>query len=326
MPNPSIGFVYVLSNEAMPGLVKVGMTTQLSEIRAKKLRTTGVPLPFKVEFRAATCMPTEVERAAHTALDDYRVSSDREFFQTTPSHAANTVQDALLDVAGLEAWSPGWPESVERYFIRPRDRVALHLEAGDLLAVLARPGLTAREAEPLDIWEAHSDGDQVELLGARDPRYVAGISDYDPGAEMDPVPHLDRDRTAPNGILIGRERLVPGDQLLWLRSQCEGRMCRAALFEIKEYCQVIGRTWNLKIGPHGFPLILNDLVTETPTPGVIKVMQEVMRTMHPRSWAPRHPLIEEEAGFGGAPQPPEYWMPQLDVLRQPTRRKRHNQP
>lgn len=29
----TIGFVYVLSNEAMPGIVKVGMTTKLAEDR-----------------------------------------------------------------------------------------------------------------------------------------------------------------------------------------------------------------------------------------------------------------------------------------------------
>ncbi|MEV4252753.1 GIY-YIG nuclease family protein [Spirillospora sp. NPDC049652] len=324
MPAPSIGFVYVLSNEAMPGFVKVGMTRQLSEIRARKLRTTGVPLPFKVEFRTATCMPTEVEQAAHTALNDCRVSSDREFFRTTPSQATKAVRGALLEAAGLEAWSPGWPDNIDHHFVRSRDRLALHLRAGDLLAVLARPELASREADLLDIWEAHSDGDQVELLGAHAPEYVAGMSDYDPGAGADPVPHLDRDRTAPNGILIGRERFVPGDQLLWLRSQQEGRMCRAALFEVEDYVQVIGRTWDPKMGPFGIPLILNDLVTETPPQGVIQVTQKVMQKHQPRSWAPRQPLVDDGGGFGDHPQPPGYWMPQLDDPRPPNRRKRNH--
>jgi hypothetical protein len=44
------GFVYVLSNPAMPGLLKVGSTVGPVEKRAAGLsRMTGVPEPFKIE-------------------------------------------------------------------------------------------------------------------------------------------------------------------------------------------------------------------------------------------------------------------------------------
>ena len=39
-----------MSNPAMPGLLKVGFTTDTPDVRARELYTTGVPLPFKVEF------------------------------------------------------------------------------------------------------------------------------------------------------------------------------------------------------------------------------------------------------------------------------------
>ena len=46
-----IGIVYVLSNRAMPGLVKIGMTTRPElDTRLKELYTTGVPVPFDVEY------------------------------------------------------------------------------------------------------------------------------------------------------------------------------------------------------------------------------------------------------------------------------------
>lgn len=73
MPKYTVGFTYVLSNAAMPGMVKVGWTGDLGEDRAKKLRTTGVPLPFTVEFVAETSFPEQVEavlRAGH--LRDHR--------------------------------------------------------------------------------------------------------------------------------------------------------------------------------------------------------------------------------------------------------------
>jgi hypothetical protein len=41
--------VYVLTNEAMPGLVKIGLTTDSLESRILQLSSaTGVPLPFKM--------------------------------------------------------------------------------------------------------------------------------------------------------------------------------------------------------------------------------------------------------------------------------------
>ena len=39
--NFTIGFVYVLINESMPDLVKIGLTTWLPEDRSKQLFTTG---------------------------------------------------------------------------------------------------------------------------------------------------------------------------------------------------------------------------------------------------------------------------------------------
>jgi len=65
MPHYSVGFTYVLSNPAMPGMVKVGYSTRLAEDRAKELYTTGVPLPYAVEFGAATSFPEDVEAAVH---------------------------------------------------------------------------------------------------------------------------------------------------------------------------------------------------------------------------------------------------------------------
>jgi hypothetical protein len=70
VPKHTVGFVYVLSNPAMPGLLQVGWTGKLTESRARKLQTTGVPVVFTVEFRALTSMSEAVEAAAHQILAD----------------------------------------------------------------------------------------------------------------------------------------------------------------------------------------------------------------------------------------------------------------
>ena len=85
MPN----IVYVLTNPAMPGMVKIGMTDQEDlQLRMRQLYTTGVPLPFEcvIARRMEGREAAEIETALHTAFDPYRVNPSREFFEIEPEH------------------------------------------------------------------------------------------------------------------------------------------------------------------------------------------------------------------------------------------------
>lgn len=78
------GIVYLLTNPVMPGLVKIGMTTQKEiEQRMKELYTTGVPLPFECQFackvKKTDC--AKIEKALHTAFGPQRINANREFFR-----------------------------------------------------------------------------------------------------------------------------------------------------------------------------------------------------------------------------------------------------
>lgn len=77
----SKGFVYVLSNECMPGLVKIGRTKRSVSGRARELYSTGVAQPFNVveEVFSPDCIA--LERLIHEELQDHRVSDAREFFK-----------------------------------------------------------------------------------------------------------------------------------------------------------------------------------------------------------------------------------------------------
>ncbi|XVQ86425.1 GIY-YIG nuclease family protein [Microbispora siamensis] len=298
MSKHTVGFVYVLSNEAMPGIVKVGMTAKLAEDRARQLHATGVPLPFDVEFRALTSFPRKAEKRAHEFLEPFRVSRNREFFQVSPEIAIDAVRNALLEVAGIDAW-----DADEPHYVRSGDRIALTAAAGDLFVVLALPHVMAPRAEPVDFWQAHSDGDLLELMGTPDAEAIAGFSDDDPDGVVDPVPYLDRDGRVPNGVVNGRERLVAGDRLLWLTPLADGQVCKIALFEIRDHCQVVSRTWDRKLDPDGYPLLLNTPAYGELPPGMVRTVQLVMRMPPPRSWAPRsRASTGEELGHaaGGA--------------------------
>jgi len=74
--------VYVLTNPAMPGIVKIGKTTQL-EVgeRMKQLYSTGVPVPFDCAFACQVKDATEVEKALHIAFGMTRINPNREFFK-----------------------------------------------------------------------------------------------------------------------------------------------------------------------------------------------------------------------------------------------------
>jgi hypothetical protein len=77
--------VYVLTNPAMPGIVKIGKTTQLEvEERMKQLYSTGVPVPFDCAFACQVKDATEVERALHLAFGTGRINPNREFFKIEP--------------------------------------------------------------------------------------------------------------------------------------------------------------------------------------------------------------------------------------------------
>jgi len=85
--------VYVLTNPAMPGLVKIGYTTQEEAgRRIAQLYTSGVPVPFTIEFACRVERAAEVEKALHTAFSPNRINPKREFFRIEPEQAIAILQ------------------------------------------------------------------------------------------------------------------------------------------------------------------------------------------------------------------------------------------
>lgn len=94
--------VYVLTNEAMPGYVKIGKTNTNLEQRVRELSgSTSVPLPFTVFFACKVANATFVEHQLHDAFDNNRVNPRREFFSIDPERVV-----AALKLAALEDITP----------------------------------------------------------------------------------------------------------------------------------------------------------------------------------------------------------------------------
>jgi len=89
----------------MPGLVKIGLTNQEdANSRITQLYTTGVPVPFHLEFACRVENAEDVERALHTAFAPNRVNPKREFFRIEPEQAIAIlkllhIEDSTLEVS-----------------------------------------------------------------------------------------------------------------------------------------------------------------------------------------------------------------------------------
>ncbi len=98
-------FIYIMRNEGMPGLYKVGISTDPA-IRASGLSSvSGVPLPFEVIHLVDCVTERQARRAeamAHFILEYSRVNSSREFFRLEQENVG--VQSII--VAAFCAWRP----------------------------------------------------------------------------------------------------------------------------------------------------------------------------------------------------------------------------
>jgi hypothetical protein len=81
--NINIGYIYCMSNPIYNGIYKVGITENDPKIRKEQLNTTGVPLPFRIEFAKKVKDYKEKEKLLHKLLTQYgeRINPKREFFK-----------------------------------------------------------------------------------------------------------------------------------------------------------------------------------------------------------------------------------------------------
>jgi len=130
--------VYVLTNEAMPGLVKIGLTAESVEARLTQLSSfTGVPLAFECYFAAEVKNGSRIEKTLHQLFAESRVNPKREFFRLDPEKVVlaisigdfNEVTPGAADVGKDEK------EALEKVKARrPRLKLdAIGIHPGDVL-------------------------------------------------------------------------------------------------------------------------------------------------------------------------------------------------
>ncbi len=112
--------IYILTNEAMPGYIKIGFTNGSLDLRLKQLDRTGVPLPFEVYYACEVESARNDERWLHEIFSDRRVRDSREFFKMDPER----VVTALKRIQTREITAPTIPATaVEQKEIEKKKKV-----------------------------------------------------------------------------------------------------------------------------------------------------------------------------------------------------------
>lgn len=85
------GWIYVITNKAMPGIVKIGYSMKDPRLRADELNHTGSPYPYEVEYEVLIEEPSQFERNVHLRLKDYSVG--KEWFNCALDDAVRAIRN-----------------------------------------------------------------------------------------------------------------------------------------------------------------------------------------------------------------------------------------
>lgn len=142
----SEGIVYILTNAAMPGYIKIGLTQQNDvALRVKQLDNTSLPLPFECYYSARVPDCRRLERTLHFVFGEKRARRNREFFNVSPD-----LVKAIIDLVAIgevqisdaeQDISPEERRDIEAEQQR-RSLAALGIEPGTMLAFLKDPEVT----------------------------------------------------------------------------------------------------------------------------------------------------------------------------------------
>lgn len=117
--DPVNGYVYVLSNSAMPGVLKIGRTNRPIHARIAELNAeTGVPTPFRLQALYPSMDCCAEEARVHLALAALRLEG-KEFFRLSPSEARRHIS---LLLGRQPVRTPQPPESHTETIPPPQSR------------------------------------------------------------------------------------------------------------------------------------------------------------------------------------------------------------
>jgi hypothetical protein len=158
------GVLYVLTNVAMPGMVKIGLTRGSVQDRINELsRDSSVPLAFECHFAAEVAQVATKEKTLHQIFGDQRVNPKREFFRVAPEKVV-----LAISMGPFKEVTPGKPQmdaEEEKAFDKEVQSDFKKRSAINLAAIGIQPGTKLSLTRDENICATVVNGNKVEYEG-----------------------------------------------------------------------------------------------------------------------------------------------------------------
>lgn len=97
------GHVYIMTNKAMPGLVKIGYAKDVEARRKSFSNQTCIPYEFEV-YKAFPTTVYAADKTVHTWFSpELRVNMSREFFNITPEYASSVIEKKIAEAKHISS-------------------------------------------------------------------------------------------------------------------------------------------------------------------------------------------------------------------------------
>lgn len=88
------GFIYVLKNPSLKGMVKIVASTKYSNEICRELSSTStIPTPFNIVYSKPSMNPFKAVSLVHAILDEYRVYKNSDFFNVDVDPTIDLIDD-----------------------------------------------------------------------------------------------------------------------------------------------------------------------------------------------------------------------------------------
>ena len=151
-----MGFVYLLTHDAMPDLTKIGRTDTSVEDRMRSLNNTSVPFGFKCFYAAEVTDSADVERRLHAAFEDFHVG--KEFFDIHPIRVQKVLEMVALrdatprrEVVADAEEEEQLSRNEQRQHLRRFSLFRIGLKVGDVLTFARDESLMATVASETEL-------------------------------------------------------------------------------------------------------------------------------------------------------------------------------